>query len=129
MTFCTAINCMDGRAQLPAIEFLRNRFECEYVDVVTEPGPNRILAEGTDEAKIRSMLERLRVSLDAHRSKGVAIVGHHDCAGNPSPFEEQREHLRRAVRFLRERTENVEVVGLWIDEAGKVRELSFPDEA
>ncbi|MHC5086790.1 MAG: carbonic anhydrase, partial [Planctomycetota bacterium] len=27
MSFCTAINCMDGRVQLPVIPFLQNRFK------------------------------------------------------------------------------------------------------
>ncbi len=40
MSFCTAINCMDGRTQLPVIEFLKNKLSVEYVDTVTEPGPH-----------------------------------------------------------------------------------------
>ena len=40
MSFCTAINCMDGRVQLPVIRFLQERFKVDYVDVISEPGPN-----------------------------------------------------------------------------------------
>ena len=49
MEFCTAINCMDGRVQIPVITYLKERFKADYVDVVSEPGPNRILAEGSDQ--------------------------------------------------------------------------------
>jgi len=41
MEFCTAINCMDGRVQIPVISFLEERFNARYVDVISEPGPNR----------------------------------------------------------------------------------------
>ena len=37
-TFATAINCMDGRVQLPVIKFLQERFKAEYVDIISEPG-------------------------------------------------------------------------------------------
>jgi len=40
MIFCTAVNCMDGRVQLPVINYLKERFSANYVDMITEPGPN-----------------------------------------------------------------------------------------
>lgn len=36
---------MDGRVQLPVIKYLQDRFKVQYVDTITEPGPNLILAE------------------------------------------------------------------------------------
>jgi hypothetical protein len=42
--FITVINCMDGRVQLPVNNWLRKRFNANFVDTITEPGPNRILA-------------------------------------------------------------------------------------
>jgi len=44
--FATAINCMDGRCQLPVIEWMKKRYGVEYVDMITEPGPDGVLAEG-----------------------------------------------------------------------------------
>jgi hypothetical protein len=38
---------MDGRVQLPVIDYLRKRFGVEHVDSVIEAGPNLILAEGS----------------------------------------------------------------------------------
>ena len=46
MKFCTAVNCMDGRVQLPVISYMMDRFGADCVDVISEPGPNRIIAEG-----------------------------------------------------------------------------------
>ena len=45
MKFYTVINCMDGRVQLPVIKYLQKRFNVEYVDSITEAGPNLVLSE------------------------------------------------------------------------------------
>ena len=45
MRFCTAINCMDGRTQEPVIAFVKKRFGIDCVDMITEPGPDKILAQ------------------------------------------------------------------------------------
>ena len=114
---------MDGRVQLPVINYVQERFDAEYVDTITEPGPNRILAEQNDEVVIASILKRLDISLEKHSSVGVAVVGHHDCAGNPTSQEAQIAHIRKAVRFLRQRYANTEIVGLWVDENWQVHEV------
>lgn len=122
--FCTVINCMDGRVQLPVIHYVRNRFRAEHVDSITEMGPNRILAEAQGSPAARSILERLLVSLTKHDSVGVAVVGHHDCAGNPAPKEEQIVHTNKAVDYIRQRHGSVEIIGLWVDEDWEVHDCS-----
>ena len=123
MKFCTAINCMDGRVQLPVIQFLCDRFGAEYVDCITEPGPNLILAKQGDDARIQTILERLDISIHKHGSVGIAVAGHHDCAGNPASHEDQLEHTRQAVRFLSGKYEDIEIIGLWVDENWEVNEI------
>ena len=124
MRIWTVINCMDGRVQLPAIRYLQKRFNVEYVDSITEPGPNLILAEEKSITSIESILERLRISIENHNSVGVAIVGHHDCAGNPAPQSDQIIHTQKAAQFLRQQYENIEIIGLWIDKNWKVHEVT-----
>ena len=46
--FATAITCMDGRIQIPVIEYIKSNYGVDYVDVITEPGPNKILSDNTD---------------------------------------------------------------------------------
>ena len=119
MSFCTAINCMDGRIQLPVIAFLTRRFAVEHVDMITEPGPNRILARQTDASLIESILDRIRISVERHGSVGIAVVGHHDCAGNPAGQAEQASDTVAAVEYIRKRCSRygvVVVIGLWVDE-------------
>ena len=122
MTFCTAINCMDGRVQLPVINYLMRYFEADYVDSVTETGPNLILAEQKNEALIQSIITRVKVSVEKHKSVGIAVVGHNDCVGNPAQKEEQFTHLEKSVEVLSQYF-NVPIVALWVDENWKVHKI------
>jgi hypothetical protein len=45
--FVTAINCMGGRVQLPEINWMMQNLSADYVDMITEPGPDKIFAEGS----------------------------------------------------------------------------------
>lgn len=121
MTFCTAINCMDGRVQLPVINYLKKRFAADHVDTITEPGPNLILAEKASAALVQSILSRVRISVEHHHSVGIAIAGHYDCAGNPSGKEAQWVQLKNSIDFLREYFD-IPVIGLWVDENWNVIE-------
>ena len=123
MTFCTTINCMDGRVQLPVIQFLQQRFAAEYVDSITEPGPIRALAEDQKGSVVSSIRERAEISFYKHGSPSLAIVAHYDCAGNPLPEEKQLLQLEEAVKFSRRTWPEIEVIGLWVDEQWQVSEV------
>lgn len=123
MKFCTAINCIDGRTQLPVIHFLQKHFKVKYVDMVTEPGPNKILAKKHDTAKVKSILARVRLSVENHKSVGLAIVGHHNCAGNPAVKAQQIVQIKEAVKFLKHQSHGLDVVGLWVDKNWNVRKV------
>jgi hypothetical protein len=115
---------MDGRVQIPVITFLQQRFKAEFVDSITEPGPIRVLADQDDQDRIQSILDRLKISLEGHGSKSVAVVGHEDCAGNPVDRDEQMGQIERSLQFLRDRLEGIEMIGLWVDEQWKVHEVA-----
>lgn len=123
MSFCTAINCMDGRTQLPVNEFLRSTLGVDYVDTITEAGPVRILADEPDSRPTESILSRVGISVRKHGSENIAIVAHHDCAGNPAPEERQKEQLDLAVRFMAAHYPGVRVCGLWVDSSWRVSQV------
>ena len=123
MSFGTVINCMDGRTQLPANEYLRQQFEVDYVDTITEAGPVRILGEEPESALAESIMARLRISTEKHGSTCVAIVAHHDCTGDPIPEDKQKVQLDLAVRFVAAQCPGVRVLGLWIDENWSVSKV------
>jgi hypothetical protein len=124
MKFCTVVNCMDGRVQVPVIRYMQMKFNAEYVDSITEPGPNLILSEGKDTGAVASILRRLKISVERHRSCAVAVVGHHDCAGNPSPPGEQNRQTCDAVRLLAGMFPDVSIFGLWVDAEWTVHEIA-----
>ncbi|OVE76714.1 hypothetical protein BVX98_05200 [bacterium F11] len=124
MKFCTVINCMDGRVQLPVIRYLQKRFQVDYVDSVTEPGPNLIVSEQKPEGSLRSIENRLKISLENHHSLGVAIAGHDGCAGNPASEDQQKDQIKKAIRVLQKKVGKVDVIGLWIDNNFNVQEVN-----
>ena len=121
--FCTAINCMDGRVQLPANEFLRKYFNAEYVDTITEPGPNLILAKKTNKKLLDSIIKRTKISVYEHKSVGIAIIGHYDCAGNPSKKKEQVAQIKNSMKFLQKQFDGIEIIGLWINKKWKASKI------
>ncbi|NOY76023.1 MAG: hypothetical protein GXP32_09590 [Kiritimatiellaeota bacterium] len=122
MKFHTVVNCMDGRVQLPVIEYLKERFKVDYVDSVTEPGPVKILSDGNDERALESIFSRIGISLERHNSTGIAVVAHHDCVGNPVPDEVQARQLRESAALLKNRFQT-DVTALWVDGNRRVREV------
>ncbi len=114
--FCTAINCMDGRVQSPVAKFMKKRFGMKYVDTVTEAGPVKILADQAPPELLNSIMKRLEISVGVHESRAIAIVGHHDCAGNPVPREKQLQQLQAARKVIVGRFPEAEVILLWVDE-------------
>jgi carbonic anhydrase len=123
--FATAINCMDGRAQLPVIEFLKKKFGVDHVDVITEAGPIKALADDADKETLASIRRRILVSVDKHHSQAIAVVGHHDCAGNPVGEAEQRRQIVRSAAVVRSWAPAAEVLGLWVNEDWQVEEVKF----
>jgi hypothetical protein len=114
---------MDGRVQIPVINYLKERFGAQYVDSITEPGPNYLLAEQSDFSLLQSIQVRLDISVKKHLSKAIAIVGHHDCAGNPRPKDMQLIHIEKAMQWIKEKYPSAEVIGLWVDENWEVFEV------
>jgi hypothetical protein len=123
MSFCTAINCMDGRTQLPVNEYLRQSLGVDYCDTITEPGPVRVLAEEPDSLASRSILERIDISVTKHGSRCLAVIGHWDCAGNPAPKERQCAQLEAVVRLLSDRYPDARILGLWVDSNWSVSQI------
>lgn len=114
-TFGTAINCMDGRTQLPVNQFMKKRYGVDYVDTITEPGPDGIMANRQADL-VASIKTRVMISVEKHGSEAIAIVAHGGCAGNPVSKDEHLGHLRKAMELMRTWELPVEIVGLWLDE-------------
>jgi len=123
--FATAINCIDGRAQKPVIEYMQRSFGVDYVDMITEPGPNKILSQTKDKDVVESLRGKVKVSVEKHNSKIIAIVAHCDCAGNPESEGVQKEQLRKAVSVIASWGFPVKkIIALWLNENFKPNIIS-----
>lgn len=45
-SFGTVLNCIDGRVQIPVINWMKENFDLDYVDLITEPGMDKVLSQG-----------------------------------------------------------------------------------
>ena len=123
MKFCTAVCCMDGRIQLPIINYLKNRFNADYVDMLTEAGINKVLSDHDDQTLLNSILNKLNISINAHGSNHIAVAAHYDCTGNPTTEVEHKQQIVDSIVFLRNLFIDSEFIGLWVDENWQVHEI------
>jgi hypothetical protein len=123
-TFAAAVTCIDGRTHEPVTAWMRERFGVEYVDLLTQPGPDLALCCAAEETLVH-LRDSLAVSADAHRSAVLVIAGHADCAANPVSEAQHRSHVRRATsRALAWAPPGMRVVGVWVDAEGLVEEVA-----
>ena len=114
--FATAINCIDGRTQEPVINYIKNGYDINYIDMITEPGPNKILAENTDIVTMESLKNKIGISIEKHSSELIAIAGHYDCAANAVDDNIQKDQLKKAKGIVSSWGFDVEIIALWLDE-------------
>lgn len=121
--FAVAISCIDGRILIPVIEWMKENYLVDYVDLITEPAPNKILTENSPAELISSMKNRLKISTKKHNTKILALVGHADCGSNDASNEDQIVQLRAAIGIVESWGFDLKIIGLWVNEAFEVREV------
>ncbi len=118
--FAAAINCIDGRVQVPLLEFIRKNYKVDYVDMVTVPGPDKVLSEYRDSREIESVKKKVLISYGKHNSRLIFIAGHDDCAANPCGKKEHLRQIREAARNISKWNIDAKIHGIWLDKAQKV---------
>ncbi len=111
--FGTVLTCMDGRIQRKVSDYLLTVFGVRNLDTITAAGMIRHVAADTD--RTSTVLGDLDVSIAQHGSHDIAVVAHHDCAGNPTSDKVQRDQIHEAMARITKRHPDAGVVGLWID--------------
>lgn len=117
--FATAITCIDGRVQQPISDWMKLNTNVHHVDLVTEPGPDKVLSSGPVHL-IEDIIRRTRFSVRHHYSPVVAVTGHHDCAANDADKAEHLEQILDGVSVVLSHHLNVRVLGLWLNEWNSV---------
>ena len=115
--FATVVTCIDGRIHGPLGEWIRDRLDVEYLDLITEPGADRMLATAGPTALTR-LLDAVGVSRTAHGSGTLVLAGHADCAGNPVSEAEHHDQLRRAAARLADRLPELRILAVHTGSCG-----------
>jgi len=126
--FATAINCIDGRAQIPVIEWIIFNHSVQYVDMITEPGVDNILSSRS-EKQTAAIANKLQTSIRVHQSNLVAIVGHFDCIANPVSSEEHLKQIKESAKVIGSWNYGIRVVGLFVNEWSSVDLLFDSNES
>lgn len=100
-TFFTSVGCMDGRSSFAVAKWGRKKFNVEYADAITEAGLVGLLAKDhLDKYLIDSLQNKIKISLEKHKSKNVVVSGHEDCAGHPVSEEKHKEDILKAAELF-----------------------------
>ena len=102
-TFCSAVNCIDGRVQLPVIQYLTRWFHVDFVDIVSDTGPVGVLAHNPDTDRAASIYRQIDVSRNAHKSHGLAIVATTIVPENQGTTTGRRSLISRRPSWQRRR--------------------------
>ncbi len=113
--FGTVINCMDGRVQLPLINWMKNKYDLDYIDMITEPGPDKMLSQGRPD-QVESIKSRVKISVNAHGSQIILVAAHDDCAGDPVSREDHIRQVRDCLKLVKSWGLPVkDITGVWIN--------------
>ena len=115
--FATSVSCMDGRIQIPLTNWIKENFSVDYVDTITEPGIDKLVADNTD---LESIKMKVGISINKHESELIVLSGHYDCAGNPVSNEEHITHIKKGIEVISSWNLGVKVVGVWVDDTWKI---------
>jgi hypothetical protein len=121
--FVTAINCIDGRIQEPIAKYLKKNFHADFVDDITHPGIDKFFLE-SHSTIVKEIQKEVRVSVNAHGSKVIAISAHHSCAANPISREEHIKEIKKAIEVIRNWNLDIkEILGFYVNEKWEVEKV------
>jgi hypothetical protein len=115
---------MDGRPQRKVADYLSTSLGVRHLDTITTSGLVKHVADDTRQTA--TLLENVGISMKAHGSNKIAVVAHHDCAGNPVSDRVQKQQVAIAVSRLMEVYPHAEVIGLWLNEQWIVERIRQP---
>ncbi|HEY7734385.1 MAG TPA: carbonic anhydrase [Nitrososphaera sp.] len=121
--FGTAINCIDGRTHEAVIDHMKKNYNIDGVDMVTFPGADGIVSDRGKSSEIALFKSAVGISIEKHGSHVIAIVGHHDCAGNPGDREHHYKHIRKAMGEVTSWHFPARVVGFYVNDKRKIEEV------
>jgi len=124
--FATALNCIDGRTQIPVIQKMKTDFAVDFVDLFTWRGMDKAISEGTPDF-LNELKNSVALSVEVRPTQLIAIAGHHDCIGNPTSEAIHKRQIRESIRIIQSWNFPVDVIGLWVNRDWKAEVLGDSD--
>ena len=103
---------------------MRRKYGVDYVDLITEPGPERALTDPTRAGVQTAIHRNARFSVEGHDAELIAVTAHDDCLGNDADSGKRLAQLRAAQQVVTGWDLGVDVIGLWVHMDGKVEEAA-----
>jgi hypothetical protein len=100
--FGTAINCIDGRTQQPVIDYIKQNYAVDIVDMITFPGANGIFSNES---------RHMEASLAKHS------------AGNPGDKNHHYFQIRKALHEISLWKLPAKIIGLYVNDNWQVEEV------
>ena len=122
--FVTAINCMDGRVQVPVNRYLKTKYDARFVDIISEAGPISYILD-LDNDILKNMYKKVNISIKIHKSNVLALCAHTDCAGVALGMTDaaQINTIKTAVIRMRKEFKDIEIIGLFVNNEWEVEEV------
>jgi reverse gyrase len=120
-TRAVCLNCIDGRVQIPVIEWIKDKFKVDHVDMITEPGMDGLLAD--QNYSLEDINRKVRISIKNNNAVMIAVTGHYDCRGNPASNFDHKEEVQQAVKRLRNEFKEMVIIGIWVNEEFKAEQI------
>jgi carbonic anhydrase-like protein len=102
---------------------LCTNYDIDGVVLVKFPGVDGILSS-SKEQRSEEVIELIRsavsISAQKHGSHIIAVVGHHDCAGNPGDSEHHNNDIRSAMREISSWNFTGQIVGLCVNDKRQI---------
>ena len=103
---------------------MRRTYGVDYVDLITEPGPEWALTDPTRAGVQAGIHRNARFSVEGHDAELIAVTAHDDCLGNDADSGTRRSQLLAAQQLVIGWDLGVDVIGLWVHLDGKVEEAA-----
>jgi hypothetical protein len=122
--FGTAINCIDGRTQQPVIDYIKQNYGVDIVDMITFPGADAIFSNNQRHVEASLARDSASISVEKHNSRIIAVVGHYDCAGNPGDKSHHYVQIRKALLEISSwKIFTAKIIGLYVNDNWQVEEV------
>ncbi|MCK9152130.1 carbonic anhydrase [Methanobacterium alcaliphilum] len=116
--FAACLNCIDGRVQLPVINWITSTYNIDFIDMITEPGMDGFLVDS--ESELKPLLDKLNIAIKVHDCEEIFIVAHEDCAANPVDFKTHAPNLKIASEKIKDVASKCKVICIYVYLNGNV---------